>query len=208
MDKSLILNEIKSYYNIKSDTDFAHFLGVKPQTLSNWKARNSMDYDLIYTRCVEIDANWLLTGKGEMLKRKQNEESTDTPTIIDIAIGDRIKDLRLSKDLKQKDIAEILEMDPSQYSKIESSKLMPTLLQVMQISKILNESIDYIVSGRKSEKEPSVYQEINVALKDQIELLKENKKLLENEINTLKSSRSENKTYRPYTSESKSELEK
>ena len=68
MNKLLILNEIKSYLNIKSDTEFAVFLGIKPQVLSNWKARNTFDIDLIYTKCEFIDANWLLTGQGEMLK--------------------------------------------------------------------------------------------------------------------------------------------
>ncbi|WP_185114105.1 MULTISPECIES: S24 family peptidase [unclassified Chryseobacterium] len=68
MDNTLILNEIKSYYNLKSDSDFAKFLDIKPQTLSNWKSRNSIDYSVISTKCVEIDANWLLTGKGNMLK--------------------------------------------------------------------------------------------------------------------------------------------
>jgi bacteriophage CI repressor helix-turn-helix domain len=76
MDKSLILNKIKSYLNLKSDTEFANFLGIKPQVLSNWRARNTFDTELIYTKCVDIDANWLLTGEGEMLK----SENTSTET--------------------------------------------------------------------------------------------------------------------------------
>ena len=76
MDKSLILNKIKSYLNLKSDTELANFLGIKPQVLSNWRARNTFDTELIYTKCVDIDANWLLTGEGEMLKR----ENTSTET--------------------------------------------------------------------------------------------------------------------------------
>lgn len=68
MDKSLILNLIKIHYKFKTDSDFAKFLGISPQMLTNWKSRNTMDYDLIYTKCVDIDANWLLTGKGDMLK--------------------------------------------------------------------------------------------------------------------------------------------
>ena len=76
MDKSLILNKIKSYLNLKSDTELANFLGIKPQVLSNWRARNTFDTELIYTKCVDIDANWLLTGEGEMLK----SENTSTET--------------------------------------------------------------------------------------------------------------------------------
>ena len=76
MDKSLILNKVKSYLNLKSDTELANFLGIKPQVLSNWRARNTFDTELIYTKCVDIDANWLLTGEGEMLK----SENTSTET--------------------------------------------------------------------------------------------------------------------------------
>ncbi|CAI9429228.1 Bacteriophage CI repressor helix-turn-helix domain-containing protein [Candidatus Ornithobacterium hominis] len=70
MDKSFILNEIKSHLNIKTDSEFAEFLGVKQPTIASWRKRNSLDYDLIITKCNEIDANWLLTGKGSMLKQE------------------------------------------------------------------------------------------------------------------------------------------
>ena len=76
MDKSLILNKIKSYLNLKSDTELANFLGIKPQVLSNWRARNTFDTELIYTKCVDIDANWLLTGEGEMLKSGNTNTET------------------------------------------------------------------------------------------------------------------------------------
>jgi len=68
MDKLLILNEIKNYYSFKSDTKFADFLGITPQVLSNWKSRKTFDVELIYTKCLIFNSEWLLTGKGEMLK--------------------------------------------------------------------------------------------------------------------------------------------
>ncbi|WP_199118694.1 S24 family peptidase [Pedobacter sp. ASV28] len=67
-DNRLILNEIKSHYNFSSDAELARFLGVAPNTLSNWVARNSLDYDLIFSKCEDIDANFLLTGKGNRWK--------------------------------------------------------------------------------------------------------------------------------------------
>ena len=53
---------------IKTDSEFADFLGVKQPTISTWRKRNTIDYKLIITKCNNIDANWLLTGQGEMLK--------------------------------------------------------------------------------------------------------------------------------------------
>lgn len=72
MDKYLILNEIKKHLGFKKDSDFANFLGIKQNTLSTWKSRNVIDYDLIISKCEDIDANWLLTGNGSMLKSEQS----------------------------------------------------------------------------------------------------------------------------------------
>ncbi|OBX17509.1 MULTISPECIES: LexA family transcriptional regulator [Bizionia] len=69
MDKTLIINKIIEYYDFKSDAKFARFLEITPQTLSNWKARNTFDAELIYTKCVELNPEWLLTGEGGMLKK-------------------------------------------------------------------------------------------------------------------------------------------
>lgn len=72
MDKTLILNEIKTYLKLETDKEFADFLGIKPQNLSNWKKRNTYDVELLYTKCEGLNAEWLLTGNGEMLKDKSN----------------------------------------------------------------------------------------------------------------------------------------
>lgn len=72
MNKSLILNSIKKHYLINKDAEFARFLGIKPQTLASWHTRNTFDIELLYSKCVDIDANWLLSGKGEMLKKNDS----------------------------------------------------------------------------------------------------------------------------------------
>lgn len=59
-DKSLILNKIKSHYALAGNADLARFLEVKPQTVSSWYSRNTVDYDLIFSKCVDIDKNYLL----------------------------------------------------------------------------------------------------------------------------------------------------
>lgn len=81
MDKSLIINQIKLHLGIKTDSEFAEFLGVKQPTISTWRKRNTIDYDLIITKCNDIDANWLLTGEGEMLKSDNNTPAVAEPQI-------------------------------------------------------------------------------------------------------------------------------
>lgn len=87
----LIIKELKSHYNLGSDTDFANFLGIAPTTLSSWKSRNSMDYDLVYSKCVGINANWLLTGEGPMMLSDtpvaKRDTSGDIPLVELYAVG-------------------------------------------------------------------------------------------------------------------------
>jgi transcriptional regulator with XRE-family HTH domain len=66
-NKSVILNKIKSHLGYKKEKDFAEFLGISPQHLSLWRRRNSYDLDLLYEKCKIIDANFLLTGEGNMI---------------------------------------------------------------------------------------------------------------------------------------------
>lgn len=72
MDKTLILNKIREYKNFKSDADFARFLEIPAQNLSKWKARNTFDIEILYTKCTELNPEWLLTGEGNMLKEHNN----------------------------------------------------------------------------------------------------------------------------------------
>ncbi|ATA75260.1 S24 family peptidase [Capnocytophaga sp. H2931] len=72
MDKTLILNKIIEYKKFKSDADFARFLEIPPQNLSKWKSRNTYDVELLYTKCPELNPEWLLIGKEPMLKSEQN----------------------------------------------------------------------------------------------------------------------------------------
>lgn len=68
MKKTTILNKIKLFYGFKKDSELARYLGISPQTFSNWKKRNSYDSLLIHTKCPEINLEWLLTYEGPMLK--------------------------------------------------------------------------------------------------------------------------------------------
>ena len=68
MEKFQRINNIKKHYAFERDTDFAKFLGISPQVLYNWKARNTFDTELVYSKCYDINPEWLLTGNGNMVK--------------------------------------------------------------------------------------------------------------------------------------------
>lgn len=73
IDRALIINEIIRHYRFKNNSEFAEFLGIKPQTLSTWKARNTFNVELILQKCEDISQSWLLTGEGEMLKNNSDK---------------------------------------------------------------------------------------------------------------------------------------
>lgn len=79
MDKSLILNELKKQYKFSSNAEFAAFLGITPQNLSNWYARNTIDYELIYTKCEGINGDWLLSGLGPVRRGYAITEGRSEP---------------------------------------------------------------------------------------------------------------------------------
>lgn len=66
--KSEMLDAIKGHLNMTKNSEFARFLGVSSQAVSNWYSRNTFDAELLYTKCDFINPAWLLTGKGSMLK--------------------------------------------------------------------------------------------------------------------------------------------
>ena len=82
MDISLIINRLKIYLNIESDTDLAKYLGIKTNTLANWKKRNSFDIEILFTKCEFVFADWFINGdfkkseecnEVEILKTKISE---------------------------------------------------------------------------------------------------------------------------------------
>lgn len=57
----------------------------------------------------------------------------------------RIRDLREDKDLKQKDIAKILNISQQQYSRIETGENEIKLDSLIKLSIFYNTSVDYIL---------------------------------------------------------------
>ena len=73
--KADILGRLKLASNSTSDADLARFLGIAPATLSNWKSRGSLDYDLVFSKCEQLNLDWLLTGRGNMEKEPDLQQA-------------------------------------------------------------------------------------------------------------------------------------
>ncbi|MEI7487939.1 MAG: helix-turn-helix transcriptional regulator, partial [Chryseobacterium sp.] len=131
-----------------------------------------------------------------------------------MTLGQRIRQAREFKGFKQGDFAVILEIDKSHYSKIENDKVMPTLLQITDISQRLDCSLDWLVLGKEMEPADIMkdvviqddYKERYELAIDNIKLLKENKSFLEAEIQAMKSKNRSQERYNINAPERKSKL--
>lgn len=65
----------------------------------------------------------------------------------------RLKELREDRDLHQKDIAKVLEIDQSNYSKYELEKINIPLEYLNKLADFYNTSVDYILY-RTDERKP------------------------------------------------------
>lgn len=73
MTKKERLEALINHYTLGNKAQFAKKLGITPQGLSTWLARNMFDIDLVYTKCEALSPRWLLTGQGEMLLEDKTE---------------------------------------------------------------------------------------------------------------------------------------
>lgn len=71
MDKSERLERLVEYYGKGNKSHFAKMLGIKAQTINTWLSRNTYDTELIFAKCDNINASWLLTGEGNMLNNEE-----------------------------------------------------------------------------------------------------------------------------------------
>ena len=78
-----IIQRAKKALNLKNDKDLSILLGISKSTLSNWNNNSrSIDYPLLFSKCEQINFDWLLTGEGEMLRKKEKQEAvSDTPSV-------------------------------------------------------------------------------------------------------------------------------
>lgn len=118
MDKVQIINELIEYKGFKTKAKFAEFIGISPQLLSKWMERNTFDIDKMVIAFPEINAIWLLTGKGEMLKEPVSAGAAGMTSVYQKLLDEkdsRIADLNkqvefLKQQIEEKD-KQIIEKD-------------------------------------------------------------------------------------------------
>jgi transcriptional regulator with XRE-family HTH domain len=133
-----------------------------------------------------------------------------------MSIGLRIKELRLEKKMKSREFAMAINIDNSQYSKIENGKLDPTIEHLMEIYSKFNVSIDWLLMGEgvkyrdsktavQSNSETFFYKELK-ELNREIGALKNENENLKKQIADLDSARKNTKSTVNLEDNSKSKI--
>lgn len=71
MKKKEMIKALVSYYTDGNKAAFARLLGVPPQTLASWESRDIFDPELIFKKCENVSAKWLLSGFGNMVEESK-----------------------------------------------------------------------------------------------------------------------------------------
>lgn len=87
MGKKERLLELIEHFSGGNKSEFGRLIGVSPQAISTWLNRNTFDVDTIYSKCVNLSPEWLLTGKGEMLKNNDTEGAAPLVVSYDPRVG-------------------------------------------------------------------------------------------------------------------------
>ena len=73
-----VIDRLKKALKIKTDIELSEFLNIKPNTISTWKKRDSVDFDSIISICelYELDLNEIFLNK-----KKASNYTADTPLV-------------------------------------------------------------------------------------------------------------------------------
>ena len=87
MEKKDRLLSLIGHYSGGNKSEFARMIGVSPQAVNTWITRNTFDIDIVYAKCLNVSPDWLLTGKGNMLKEKEKEDVSAPVVSYDSKVG-------------------------------------------------------------------------------------------------------------------------
>lgn len=77
MTKKERLEALIAHYSDGKPTKFAKTIGVAPSTISSWLKRNTFDHELLFAKCENISAEWLITGEGDMIVSESLADVTE-----------------------------------------------------------------------------------------------------------------------------------
>ena len=88
------------YFQVNTLGELSVALGVSPSVLSNWKKRNTIDWELLFSKCEKANLNWLIYGEGQTTR---NQTSTPDLASMERAALEMISNLSAENALLKKE---------------------------------------------------------------------------------------------------------
>ena len=159
---SIRINERMNLLGLKQ-IDIIKATGISKNAISNYVKGNRIpDTMSIYklSKVLKISIEWLLTGTDPQ-EEIQEFEKDITPIdnivtengfdYLDLnstyTIGDRIKVIRITKNINQKEFSDAINIEQSRLSEFESNKIKPSFDTLYSIKKTFNISLDWLMFG-------------------------------------------------------------
>lgn len=79
----LIYNEIKLHYGLQTDAELASFLGITAAGVSNSIARNAINWNNIFTKCEDMDFNYLRNIMDQNVQFSTNTHTNKYTQVIE-----------------------------------------------------------------------------------------------------------------------------
>ena len=92
-------------------------------------------------------------------------------------VGERIKKAREARGLKQKNLAEILGMNRSNISRMESGNVMPKIKTLLKIKDTLHISIDWLLTGQGVMESLGTFGEYNEDIREMLENMQKHRRV-------------------------------
>ena len=102
-----VLNALLTELGISTDQELAQLIGVSKATVSAWRSRNSIPYELVVYLSIttDLDINFILTGRGRLSGYLLPSETLDDPRfkreVLATALADVAPIERSKKDLER-----------------------------------------------------------------------------------------------------------
>ena len=160
-----------------SQTDIEKATGISSGNLSeieNGKCLPSAPTLILLSTILNCSIDWILKGEDfntKSIARSDEEDTLPSKDLTMQSIGSRIKNRRKTLQFTQTDIEKSTGISSGNLSGIENGKYLPSAIALLELSKILNCSVDWILTGHWS-------SESNISLiTEELELLNNFRKL-------------------------------
>lgn len=119
-----ILDRLKTALSISSDKGLGEALGVSKAAVSNWRKRNSIDLERVFSVCERINFDWLITGRGTMSFQTSPEPVAQTNTELMNRIVSQAEEIGRLKERNNQ-----LERENMQLHSVSNSHFTPQDMQ-------------------------------------------------------------------------------